>query len=172
MKTTTRLTLAAVTALLLSLAGTGTASAASWQYFNVDSDRYVDAAAIDRDANGNFDDIYFDLDNDDEFDTNVYNKTGADTLLEIVDYDMDENDEVEIRLADGDQRVGFDYIWVDLDQNGYWDRFRYGARRIIPGSNVDVITRTTRYNASTRLINDFRAQTGTSLLYPSFPTCC
>jgi hypothetical protein len=172
MNSITRLSLALITALLLTLATTASASAASWQYFDFDADRYWDAAAIDRDGNGNFDDIYFDLDNDGPWDTNLYNTRGSDSLLEVVDYDMDENNEVEIRLMDGDQRVGFDYLFVDLDQNGAWDRFRGRARRIVPGSNVDAVTRTLRYNASQRLIHQFRMRTGTSLLYPSLPACC
>ena len=172
MKTLIRLTLTIAAALLLPLAMTAPASAAGWQYFDNDADSYWDAAAIDRSGNGSFDELYFDLDNDDEWDANLYNTSGSDSLLEVVDYDMDENGEAEARLADGDQRAGFDYVYVDLDQNGAWDQFRGGARRIIPGSNVDAVTRTLRYNASSQLIHNFRMQTGMSLLYPSFSACC
>jgi hypothetical protein len=170
--TTTRLPLAIVAVLLFLLATTASASAAKWQYFDNDSDRYWDAAAIDRGGNGYFEDLYFDLDNDAAWDTNLYNTRGSESLLEVADYDMDENDEIELRLQDGDQRVGFDYLFVDLDQNGAWDRLSGRARRIVPGSNVDAVTRTVRYNASQNLIHNFYMRTGTSLLYPSFPACC
>ena len=172
MNSITRLSLALVAALVLVLATSASASAASWQYFGLDADSYWDAAVLDRNGNGVFDDIYFDLDNDAAWDTNLYNTRGSDSLLEVTDYDMDENNEVEFRLKDGDQRAGFDYLFVDLDQNGAWDSFRGRARRIVPGSNVDAVTRTTRYNASQRLIHTFRMRTGTSLLYPSLPACC
>jgi hypothetical protein len=170
--TATRLSLAILAALLLALATSASASAASWQYFDFDADRYWDAAALDQSGNGYFEDTYFDLDNDAAWDTNLYNTRGSESLLEVVDYDMDENDEVEFRLEDGDQRVGFDYLYVDLDQNGAWDRFGGRARRIVPGSNLDSVTRTLRYNASQNLIHRFYMRTGMSLLYPSFPACC
>jgi hypothetical protein len=170
--TATRLPVAIVAALLLLLATAASASAAQWQYFNTDADRYWDAAALDQSGNGYFEDLYFDLDNDAAWDTNLYNTRGSESLLEVADYDMDENNEVELRLQDGDQRVGFDYLFVDLDQNGAWDRFGGRARRIVPGSNIDAVTRTVRYNASQNLIHSFYMRTGMSLLYPSFPACC
>ena len=157
-------------AAVLTLTMTGTAMAAQWQHHQLDNDHFWDAATLDRDGNGNTDDIYFDLDNDGPYDTNIYNTRFSDTLLEVTDYDMDENDEVEFRLVDGDQRVGFDYLYVDLDQNGYWDRRRGKVRRIVPGSNIDSITRTNRYNASRDLMHSFRMRTGQSLLYPTPPT--
>jgi hypothetical protein len=164
--------LAVVIAVALStlLATTAVATAAQWQYFQTDGDSFYDVAAIDRNANGLFGDIWFDLDNDGAYDTNLYNTRYSDSLLEVIDFDFDENDEIDARLQDGDQRVGFDYIYVDRDQNGYWDRWRGQKRRIIPGSNIDNVTRSNRHNASSRLINDYRQQTGISLLYPSLPT--
>ena len=163
----------AALATVLTLAMTGTAVAAHgphWQHYQLDNDHFSDAATIDRDGNGNADDIYHDLDNDGAYDTNIYNTRYSDRLLEVTDYDMDENDEVEFRLVDGDQRVGFDYLYVDLDQNGYWDSWRRRVRRIVPGSNIDHVTRTNRYNASRNLMHSFRMRTGQSLLYPTFPT--
>ena len=152
------------------LATTGTATAGEWRFYDNDADDWNDIAAIDRDNSGELDDIYFDLDNDSRWDTNMYNKRGTSGwLLEYLDFDMDENDEVEAQLRDGDQRVGFDYILVDRDQDGYWDRTRGYARRIIPRSNVDAVTRSNRQNASSRLIYDYRQRTGMSLLYPSLP---
>ena len=160
----------AAAVLVTLLATSGTAIAGSWQYYELDGDYYSDAAVRDRDGNGTFDDLWFDLDNDGRWDSHLYNTRYADDLLEVVDYDMDENDEAELRLADGDQRVGFDYLYVDWDQDGYWDRTRGYGRRIIPGSNIDITTRSNRQNAGSTLIADFRRRTGTSLLYPSLPS--
>ena len=163
----------AVLALLaMTLVVTATASAADWQRFDTDADALYDIAAIDRDGNGVFEDSYFDLDNDGAWDTNLYNTRGHDSFLEVIDFDMDENDEVEIRLRDADQRQGFDHVLVDLDQNGAWDLYRGRAQRIIPGSNIDYRTRISRHNASRDLMHTFRQRTGMSLLYPSIPACC
>ena len=114
----------AALAAVLTLAMTGTAVAAQWQYWQLDSDSAWDAATIDRGGNGNADDIYFDLDNDGGYDANLYNTRYSDSFLEVLDFDMDENDEVEVRLLDGDQREGFDSIHIDRDQDGSWDRWR------------------------------------------------
>lgn len=157
----------ALVAVSMVLAAGATAQAGDWQYLDNDADHFWDAAAIDRDDNGAFDDSYFDLDNDGPWDTRMYNSRYTDALLETLDFDMDENDEVEIRLLDGDQRVGFDYVLFDRDQNGYWDPWRGYARRIIPGSNVDVVTSSNRRNATSAQIYNFRQQTGQSLLYPN-----
>jgi hypothetical protein len=165
----TKVLMAALVALAGLLATTATASAARWQYYDVDADDYVDAKVIDRDLNGRWDDLYFDIDNDGRWDTNLYNSRRSDALLETLDYDMDENGEVELELRDGDQRVGFDYLYVDRDQDHYWDLWRGSARRIIPGSNVDYVTRINRHNASRDLMYSFRMRTGMSLLYPSVP---
>lgn len=151
-------------ALLTLLALAPAANAAGWQRFDFDADRYYDAAAIDRDRNGWYEDLYYDLDNDGAWDTNIYNHRGHDSFLEVVDYDMDEDGRLEIKLADGDQRAGFDYVWTDLDENGYWDQ----PRRVIPGSNVDAVTRTTRNNASRNIMHAFSMRTGMSLLHPTF----
>lgn len=166
-----------VAAMLAALlVTTATASAASWQYHDVDADRYYDATTIDRDGNGYSEDMYFDLDNDGRWDTNLYNTRHWDNFLEVIDYDMDENGEVEARLLDGDQREGFDYVRVDSDQNGSWDNLGGYTKRIIPGSNVDHINRSNRRNMnnmmSANLMHRHRMQTGQSLLYPSFPMCC
>ena len=163
-----RLRLAVLTVLML-LATPAAASAAEWQFYNVDGDSYYDIAGIDRSGNGNFDDIYFDIDNDNAWDTNMWNARGSDSLHEVLDFDMDENGEVEIRLRDSNQRVGFEWILVDRDQDGAWDSWRGFTRRIIPGSNLDAVRRSNRQNASSRLINDYRQQTGMSLLYPNLP---
>lgn len=151
---------AALTALLAGAAG---ASAAGWLHHQTDADWCYDAVTIDSDDNGNFNQMWADLDNDCRWDTRLYNARGRDTLLEIASYDMDESGVPEFRLLDGDQRVGFDFIQADWNQDRRWD-----VRRIIPGSNADYRNRINRHNASRDLMFLFRAQTGQSLLYPTF----
>lgn len=162
------LAIALATAAAL-LATASPAAAANWEYFQTDGDRFWDIAAIDRSGNGRWDDVRFDLDNDGPYDTRLVNTRRSDALLEVLDFDMDENGEVEVRMLDGDQRVGFDYVLVDRDQDGFWDPWRGVTRRVVPGSNIDNITRSNRVNASNRLIYDFRQRTGMSLLFPSLP---
>lgn len=159
-------------ALLTVLVTTATATAAQWQYFETDGDYFHDVAAIDRSGNGVFDDVYFDLDNDGPYDANMYNTLYSDSLLEVLDFDMNENNEIEIRLSDGDQRQGFDYVRVDLDENGYWDSQRGFTRRIIPGSRIDIINQSNRRNVSSTMMHNLRMRTGGSLLYPNLPACC
>ncbi|CAB4930516.1 unannotated protein [freshwater metagenome] len=158
-------------AVMLALCGAGTAGAAGWQYADFDGDPYWDAATMDHDANGYTERIWFDLDDDGGWDTLLYDTRGRDDFLEVVDYDMDENGGVEFRLVDGDGRVGYEYLYVDRNQNGRWDLQRNRARRIIPGSSADAVTRTNIYNVNSRTLHDFTMRTGGgSLLHPSFPT--
>ena len=170
-----QITLAAVGALLALLAVTATASAAKWHRYDLQPDsHYYDAKAIDRDGNGRLDDIYFDLDDDGWWDTNLYNTRRSDRLLEVADYDLDENGEVELELRDGDGRVGFDYVIFDRDQDGYWDTRRGVWKFIIPGSNLDTANRanarTVKQMMSSSTFHQYTMQTGGSLLYPSFAT--
>jgi hypothetical protein len=165
-----RAAVALMAAVSMGLAISSSASAAEWQYFNTDADALWDISAIDNDGNGVYDDSWFDLDNDGAWDTRLYNTRYTDALLEVIDFDMDENDEVEIRLSDGDQRPGFDYVWFDWDQNGAWDPWRGYERRIVPRSNIDAITASNRRNVSSAMMHRFRMRTGMSLLYPSTPS--
>ena len=165
-----RTAVALIAAVSIGLAISSSASAAEWQYFDTDADTFWDLSAIDSDGNGVFDDSWFDLDNDGAWDTRMYNTRATDALLEIIDFDMDENDEVEIRLWDGDQRPGFDYVSFDWDQDGAWDPWRGYARRIVPHSNIDAITASNRRNVSSAMMHRFRMATGMSLLYPSMPS--
>ncbi|MGZ5357401.1 MAG: hypothetical protein ACXWF9_00260 [Solirubrobacterales bacterium] len=156
----------------MTLATTGTARAAHWQYWQLDGDYYADAATRDSDGNGIWNEYYLDIDGDDYFDTYTYNTLYSDAFHEVREFDMDENDRIEFRLLDGDQREGFDYVYADLDQNLVWDRprkrkVRQKARLIIPGSNIDAINRTNRQNMSRDMMHRFTMGTGQSLLYPS-----
>jgi hypothetical protein len=154
---------AVLAALVALLASAGTASAAGWQYAQTDGDRYWDATSIDRNGNGMIDDAWFDLDNDGRWDTRIFNSRFGDELLETASYDMDENDVTEFRLLDTDQRVGFEYLYVNRNQDGYWD-----FRRVIPGSSADYVNRTTRNIVNNSLLHQFTMRTGQSLLYPTF----
>jgi hypothetical protein len=158
-----RLAIAGLAAVVAMGAMTATAVAAGWQFAQQDADQYYDAAYRDADSNGNIDDLWADLDNDGRWDSHVYNTRGWDNLLETITYDMDENGAPEYRLLDTDQRVGFEYVYVDRNQDRRWD-----LRRIIPGSSADYLNRVNRYNASNALLHRFRMRTGQSLLFPSF----
>ena len=139
-------------------------AAAGWQFWQLDRDRCYDAATLDADGNGNSEQLWYDLDNDCSWDTHVYNTRGWDTLLEETTYDMNEDGAPEYLLQDINQRVGFEYVYLDRDQDG-----RYDLRRIIPGSDLDAITRVTTYNATSAILHRFTMRTGQSLLYPTFP---
>lgn len=157
-----RLLAAAGAAIALAVTSGG-AVAASWNYEQTDADWCYDAAWMDRDGNGVIDQLWSDLDDDCRWDSRLYNSRGSDALLEVATYDMDENGIPSFRLLDGDQRVGFDYIQADWNQDGRWD-----VKRIIPGSRIDYATRINRNNASRDLMYLFRWNTGQSLLYPTF----
>ena len=158
-----RLAIGTVVTALALLTATGTAAAASWQYAQLDGDRYYDASYTDRDGNGVVDDLWFDLDNDGRWDTHLYNSRYTDALLEVALYDMNENGVAEYKLLDTDQRVGFEYVYFNLNQDGQWD-----YRRIVPGSSADYINRINTNNANNRELHRFTMRTGQSLLYPSF----
>jgi hypothetical protein len=162
-------------AVVLTFATTGTARAANWEYWQLDGDYFADAATLDSDGNGIWNEYLLDIDGDDYFDTRTYNTLYSDAFHEVREFDMDENDRIEFRLLDGDQLEGFDYVYADRDQNLVWDRprtrkVRQKARLIIPGSNIDAINRTNRQNMSRDMMHRFTMATGQSLLYPSVTT--
>jgi hypothetical protein len=159
----TSIAVAVLAALVALLTYAGTASAAGWQYAQTDRDRHWDAVSIDRNGNGMIDDAWFDLDNDRRWDTRIFNSRFGDELLETAIYDMDENDVAEYRLLDADQRVGFEYLDVNRNQDSYWD-----FRRIIPGSSADYVNRTTTNIVNNALLHQFTMRTGQSLLHPTF----
>jgi hypothetical protein len=155
--------LAVVAALVAMLASSATASAGGWQYSQTDGDRAWDAATIDSNGNGLIDDARFDLDNDARWDTRIYNSAYGDWLLETASYDMDENNVTEYRLLDTNQRVGFEYLYVNRNQDAYWD-----FRRIVPGSSADTVNTANRRIVSNTILHQFTMRTGQSLLHPTF----
>jgi hypothetical protein len=168
---TTRLRRAVIAALVAmtlagaALFGSPPASAAGWQHWQLDQDWCYDSATLDWDGNGSTEDLWFDIDNDCRWDTRLYNTRGWDGFLEEATYDMNENGAPEYLIQDWNQRVGFEYLYVDRNQDRIYD-----FRRIIPGSDLDAITRSTTYMASSAIMHRFYMQTGQSLLFPSFPT--
>ena len=99
----------------------GSASAATWQYHNLDGDRFYDIATLDTDGNGYFNDMWMDLDNDDRWDTRQWNSYGSDSFHESMSFNMDEDSYVESELRDTDQRTGFDFVCYNQNDDGYWD---------------------------------------------------
>ena len=158
------LAVAVLAALVALLATTATASAAGWQYAQTDNDRLWDAISIDRNGNGLIDDAWFDLDNDGAWDTRMFNSAYGDWLLETATFDMNENDINEYRLLDTNQRAGFEYLYVNSNNDAYWD-----FRRIVPGSNADVVNRANRNIVNNTILHQFTMRTGQSLLHPTFP---
>lgn len=140
-------------------------AAAQWQSHQTDADRCADVSTLDADFNGYAEQAWFDLDNDCRWDTRLYNTRGVDNFHEEITFDMDENGVPEYLMQDVDQRVGFEWVYFDLNQNRVYEN-----KRIIPGSSLDYSTRGAVNNASRDMIHLFRAQTGQSLLYPSFST--
>lgn len=98
------------------------AATPAWKYFQLDNDRYYDAAARDMDGNGTLDDMWFDLDNDNAWDTHLYNTKGGDSLLEEFTYNPDEDGFFNLKAIDTDQRIGFDALYLNDNDDGTWDR--------------------------------------------------
>jgi hypothetical protein len=158
-----RFAVAVLAALVALLATTATASAAGWQYAQTDNDRLWDAVSIDRDGNGLIDDAWFDFDNDSRWDTRIFNSAYGDWLLETANFDMNENGVSEYRLLDTNQRAGFEYLYVNRNNDSYWD-----FRRIVPGSSADVVNRANRNIVNNTILHQFTMRTGQSLLHPTF----
>jgi hypothetical protein len=124
-----RAVLAVATALIVLLAlDTPASAAASWQWWNTDTDGYWDMATLDADFNGRNENNWFDLDNDGWLDTNLWNSRGADNFLESATFDMNEDGRREIWLSDIDGLVGFDVAYFDDNGDGYYERSAYLAQ--------------------------------------------
>jgi len=170
MFTTSRLSSIALAVVTLAVAGTvavaappSAAAGARWQLQQLDGDRCWDSTTLDADFNGFDEQVWFDLDNDCRWDTHQYSTKGGDDFHEQLSYDMNENGVPEYVLQDVDQRVGFDWAYIDANE----DR-RFEARFIIPGSSLDQSNRATNrllvQMATRQTLNDFRRWTGRSLV--------
>ena len=104
-------------------AAPGHASAATpaWQFHQLDADRYWDVATMDANQNGIPEQIWFDLDNDGRLDTHLYNSEGSESLLEVLTYDSDEDGTVEYMYLDTNQIAGYELLYVNANDDGYWD---------------------------------------------------
>lgn len=111
----------------LSIAAAGVAlaaapaQAAQWQLHQLDGDRCYDMATLDLDYNGYANDIWMDLDNDCRWDTRQWNTHGHDSFHERMTFDRNEDGSVNALLMDTDQRVGFEYVRFDRNDDGNWD---------------------------------------------------
>lgn len=97
------------------------AQAASWVSHQTDSDWCYDAKTLDMEGNGYANDIWLDYDNDCRYDTRQWNTAGHDNLHERLGFDMDENGRFEVVLADTNQRVGWELVYFDQNQDGYFE---------------------------------------------------
>lgn len=145
MFTASRLTNIILALLALAVAGTvavslppSAAAAAQWRLHQLDRDRCWDAATIDADFNGNSEDARFDIDNDCRWDTRLWNSLGGDGFAESLTFDMDENGRWEYWLADNDQREGFDVVYFDDNEDGYYDRWAY-LPRAAPSTSLETL---------------------------------
>ncbi len=144
--------------------GAGAGAADGWRYGQADEDSCFDVATRDDDRNGLLELVWLDIDNDCRWDTRLSNTAYEDDLLEKITYDMDENGVFEIVAEDVNQRVGFEWIGFDLDQDGVVE-----SRRIIPGSDLDVARSSNAQNLSGTLLHQFTIRTGgQSLVFPTF----
>jgi hypothetical protein len=117
--------LIALVATLVALVTPGTASAAGWQYWQLDQDRCWDAITIDANVNGYWEAAWFDLDGDCRWDTRMWNSVGGDAFAESMTHDMNEDGRWEYWLVDTDQRVGHEVVYFDDNADGYYDRWAY-----------------------------------------------
>lgn len=131
-------TLSCVVSAGMASASTGQAD---WHLYNVDADACSDAATMDSDYNSYSEDQWFDIDNDCRWDARIYNTDGGDWFAEMMSLDMDENDLPEYVLQDTDQRIGFDFVWYDLNQDGVYESTASLA-------NVEAVAQDTRLKQS------------------------
>ena len=137
MKRITIIGFVALVAATLALVAPGAAEAASWKYWQVDNDRCWDATTLDSNANGYADVTWYDMDNDCDWDTKVWNTYGGDNFAEAMTYDAGEDGRWDIWLVDTDQQVGHEVAYFDDDGDGYYDRWAY-----VPRSAPDMSLRT------------------------------
>lgn len=116
-----QLIVAGAVAAAITTTATPVHAAAKWQYWELDNDAWSDAATIDRDGNGNSEEVWFDADNDRRWDAHVWNTAGNDDLLENASIDANEDGSPDLLLVDTDQRIGFDVYYRDGDGDGQWD---------------------------------------------------
>lgn len=125
MKRTTIIGLIALVAAAVALTAPGSASAASWKYWQLDNDRCWDASTLDANGNGYWEVAWYDLDNDCRWDTKLWNSVGGDAFAEAMTHDMDEDGRWEYWLVDTNQRVGHEVVYFDDNGDGYYDRWAY-----------------------------------------------
>jgi hypothetical protein len=137
MKRITIIGLVALVAGLAALVTPGAAQAAGWQYWQLDGDRCWDATTLDGNGNGYAEVTWYDMDNDCDWDTKVWNTLGSDAFAEAMTYDAHEDGHWDVWLVDTDQRVGHEIAYFDDNGDGYYDRWAY-----VPRSAPDLSLRT------------------------------
>lgn len=128
MKRSTIIGLVALVVTAAALVAPGAASAAAWKYWQLDNDRCWDATTLDSNGNGYWEVAWYDLDNDCDWDTKLWNSVGGDAFAEALTYDMNEDGRWEMWLVDTDQRVGHEIVYFDDNADGNYDRWAYVPR--------------------------------------------
>lgn len=111
-----------VMAVSLIASNVPAAASGGWRYFQLDGDRCHEAAARDTDGNGNWNEIWYDLDGDCRWDTRQYDTGRGDWLHEVVLFDMNEDRRWEVWVQDTNQRAGFEFVYFDDNRDGRADR--------------------------------------------------
>jgi hypothetical protein len=127
---------AALVAAAIALATAGTASAAGWRHFQLDNDRCWDASTLDANGNGYWEVAWYDLDNDCNWDTKLWNSVGGDAFAESMTHDMNEDGRWDMWLVDTDRRPGHEIVYFDDNGDGGYDRWAY-----VPKAAPDVSLR-------------------------------
>ncbi len=147
-------------AALAWLAFTAIASAADWQLSQTDADAYYDLATLDANDNGCSEQAWFDVDNDGAWDAHLYDRGRGECFAEALSFDMNENLRPEYLMLDIDQRVGFEWLYFDTEQDGRWN-----FRRIIPRSSLDSVTRLNYLDVTRDQLRAFQYRTGQSVRF-------
>lgn len=156
-----------VVATVAALVLPGAAEAAGWRYWQIDGDRCWDATTLDSNGNGYWEVAWYDLDNDCNWDTKLWNSVGGDAFAEAMTHDLNEDGRWEMWLVDTDQRPGHEIVYFDDNADGYYDRWAY-----VPRAAPDVPLRTqlaqagstvggrATYNGAFGLVNYIAGYTG------------
>ena len=93
-------------------------AATTWQLWQLDQDWMMDAATWDGNYNGLTEQIWFDLDNDNRWDTNARNTVGGEQILEVLTYDLNEDGRWELWFSDVNSDGYFDFKYHDFNGDG------------------------------------------------------
>lgn len=147
---TALLTLLAALALVVGLATTATPAQAAggWQWSYDHQRRCWNGATYDGNQNGRAEVIWIDVNGDCRLDSVAFDTNGRDDLLEQLWSDVDGDGYWDVVFVDTDQRVGFEYFFVDANNDGYWEQQGWLAQLRTP-TTADIYVGPTSIGAPT-----------------------